>query len=941
MRSSFPSSCTAPHRLALAAAALPAVLAAQSPKHLTSFKELFGWNIGDDYHMATYTQLEAHWKKLAAESDRLKLVDIGPTAEGRPQYMAIISSPKNLANLEHYRDIAARLAHARNLTDEQARALAREGKAIVWEDGGLHATETVGSQQLMETVWQMVTRTDAETLRFLEDDILLAVQANPDGQEMVAKWYMREPDSTKRSLLGLPRLYNKYIGHDDNRDFFISNMPETTNMNRVMFLEWFPEIVYNHHQPGFNVTGAVIFMPPFRDPFNYHFDPLIPVEIEEVGAAMHARLIEHGLPGSGMRSFSNYSTWWNGGLRTIGYFHNTIGLLTEIIGDPTPTAIPLIPDRQLPTGDLPFPAPPQPWHYRQSIDYDVENNRAVLDYASRNRERLLYDMYVKGKRAIDAGSHDSWTITPQRIEALKEANGGATLAGTAPTAGIRGNAVPATLYQSVLHDPKYRDPRGYIIPTNQADFLTATKFVNALLKTGLDVDRATRDFTVNGKTYPVGSYVVKSDQPFRAHVLDMFEPQDHPNDFRYPGGPPIPPYDITGWTLAMQMGVQYDRVYDAFEGPFARIDGLVHAPAGAVVGAANPAGYLVSHRTNDQFILANRLLSAGARVFWSKAPLIADGEELGAGALWIPAAPPVHAIVAQAAKELGLTIHGVAAAPAAGTLELHPVRVGVVDIYGGLMPAGWTRWLLEQYGFSYQLVFPQRLDAGNLNASYDVLVFPDGAYRKAPPSASGGMRVQSGADTPGGGPGIDVASIPTEYRGMLGKVTVEKTVPRLGDFVRNGGTVLTIGSSTALGEPLGAGVTNHLAEIDKGAERPLPPEKFYIPGSLLRVEIDNANPIAFGMPDHADVVFDNSPVFRLAPDAAQRHTAAVAWYGSRRVLESGWAWGQQYLDGGAAVVESSIGKGRVVMYGPEVLFRGQPHGTFKLFFNGVAMEGAR
>ena len=319
--------------------------------------------------------LKRHWKKLASESDRLKLIDIGLTAESRHQYMMVISAPENIRRLDRYKQISQQLAHAENLTDDQAHALAREGKAVVWIDGGLHANETVGSQQEMEWVYQMASRSDPETLRFLNDTIQLCVLANPDGQELVANWYMREKDPEKRSTDFLPVLFQHYIGHDNNRDFYMSNMPETTNMNRQMFIEWFPEIVYNHHQTG--PAGTVIFMPPFRDPFNYNFDPLIPLNVEAVGTAMHQRLVEEGKGGSVQRSGSNYSTWWNGGLRTEAYFHNMTGLLTEIIGNPTPMKIPLVADKQLPTSDWPLPIMPQPWHYRQSIDYEMTNNRAV------------------------------------------------------------------------------------------------------------------------------------------------------------------------------------------------------------------------------------------------------------------------------------------------------------------------------------------------------------------------------------------------------------------------------------------------------------------------------------------------------------------------------------------------------------------------------------
>ena len=291
-------------------------LLASAQRKITTPKEFLGFNIGDDYSVANYTQLDKYWHKIASECDRRKPVDIGPTEAGPrlPKYMMVITSPENPPRKLTIdgKSIAARLARAEGLTDDQAHALAKEGKAVVWIDGGLHASETVGSQQLMEMVYQMASRTDEETMRLLNDVIGLYVLANPDGQEMVANWYMREQDEKKRSLNGLPRLYAKYVGHDDNRDFYMSNMKESTNMNNQLFREWYPQIMYNHHQTG--PAGAVIFMPPFRDPFNYNFDPLIPLGIEMVGTAMHSRLVAEGKGGSAMRTGANYSTWWNGGL---------------------------------------------------------------------------------------------------------------------------------------------------------------------------------------------------------------------------------------------------------------------------------------------------------------------------------------------------------------------------------------------------------------------------------------------------------------------------------------------------------------------------------------------------------------------------------------------------------------------------------------------------
>ena len=948
-----------------------ALASAQAQReNITTPKQAFGFNIGDDYHLANYVQLETYWKQLAAESDRMKLVSMGKTSEGRTQWMAIISSPENIKNLDHYRDIAHELATARDLspahkalTDEQAHALAAEGKAIVWIDGGLHATEVVGSQQIIELVYELNSKTDAETLRFLNDDIILAVFDNPDGMDLVSDWYNREPDLEKRRTSGVPRLWNHYAGHDDNRDFFMSNLAETTNLDRVLFRTWNPEIVYNHHQPG--PPGAVIFVPPFRDPFNYHYDPLIPVDIENVGMAIHTRFIEEGKPGSTMRSGATYSTWYNGGLRTSTYFHNTIGILTEIIGNPTPELLPLVPADQLAHDDLPFPVPPQLWHFSQSIAYEQTANRAILDYASRNREQLLYDTYHMGKNSIEKGEQDSWTITPKRITALEEAakseaparpaggrgrNAAAaeavpaeqhhsttTVATASPDViapANRGPAgVPAELYKTVLHDPAKRDPRGYILPSDQPDFPTATRFVNTLMKNGVTILQATADFTVDGKHYPKNSYIVKADQAFRPQILDMFEAQDHPDDFKYPGGPPIPPYDVTGYTLAFQMGVKVEREFEAFDGPFTEITTDLAVPvAGTITGVAKPAGYLVSHEYNDAFTLTNRLLKAGCDVYWMQSPQPAEGKTLADGALWIPATPKSKTIVETAVAQLGLSAIGVAKAPKGDALKQKTVRIGLADVYGGNMPTGWTRFLLENFEFPYELVYPQNIDAGKLKDKYDVLIFTDGILRL---SGEGGR----GEGFFGGQPKAD--TIPAEFRPWLGSYTKDKSVPALKEFAESGGAILTIGSSTSLSEALALPIVNGLTEMGPaGVARPLPPEKYYIPGSLLRAQVDNTSPLAYGLPASLDMFYDRSPSFRLLPSAALSGVSAVSWYQGDHILDSGWAWGQQYLNGTTAVLEAKVGKGKVFLFGPEIAFRGQPHGTFKFLFNGIAYGAA-
>ena len=381
-------------------------------------KSHFGFSIGDNYHLATFTQTEGYLNKIAATSKKVKLQVIGKTEEGRNQYMVVVSDPANLANIEKYKSIAQKLARAENLIPAEAKKLSNEGKAVVWIDGGLHATEVVGIHQWIETLYQIITRTDEETNRILKSTIILFVHANPDGQELVSNWYMRNSDTLKRTTSGLPRLYQKYIGHDNNRDFFMTNMSESRNMSLQQYVEWMPQILYNHHQTG--PPGTVVAGPPYRDPFNHVYDPLLMTGIDALGAAMSNRLNTESKPGYTMKGGSVYSTWWNGGLRTTAYYHNIIGLLTEIIGSPTPSSIPLVPQRLIPNSGLPNPILPQKWYFKNSIDYSISLNYAVLNYAARYKDELLYNIYTMGHHSIEAGSKDSWTLYPKRADALSE-----------------------------------------------------------------------------------------------------------------------------------------------------------------------------------------------------------------------------------------------------------------------------------------------------------------------------------------------------------------------------------------------------------------------------------------------------------------------------------------------------------------------------------------
>lgn len=912
--------------LALAAAA-PALADVSTPK------QILGHEMGEDRYVPSYSDLVRYWRQLATESDRIKLIDIGPTTEGRRQLMAAVSSPENLQRIEEYRGISERLGRAEGIDESAARALAASGKTVVWVDGGLHASEVEAQTALIQQVYDLVSSDDPEAKRIRDNVIILFAGDNPDGQELVADWYMRFKDPARREadFQSLPKLYHPYIGHDNNRDFYMAEMVETQNITRILYRDWRPQIVLNQHQTG--PAGTVLFMPPFRDPFNYHYEPLVISSLEELGATLESRLLSENKGGGTTRGGAHYDTWYNGNLRTSAYFHNAVGILIEIIGMPVPIEIPFVPERQIAKNDQPLPIKPQMWSMRQSVAYSLSINRSLLGYAAANREKLLFNIWRMGANGIEKGQRDSWTITPDRIAAAHAASA-ATGAKPVPTRTTGSSAIATDFYDKVLLDPAARDARAYVVPADQRDFPTAVRFLNALIKLGVIVERANAPFTANGRSWPAGSYIVRSGQAYRAHVLDMFEPQKYPNNFQYPGGPPIPPADASGYTPAFQMGVRFERVLDALEAPVDRVQGLIKIDAGRITGTGK-AGWLVGHATNNAFILTNRLVKAGVKPAWMTQPIAVAGGPDEPGALWIPHSSRAAPIVERAVAELGLTAEAVDAAPQSERIALHAPRIAMVDLYGGLHPTGWLRWILDQYEFPYTIVYPQRLDRGSLRRDFDVLIVPDAAIPNARSGGEGGMfRGRFDAKQP------DPASIPAEYRPWLGVISAERTLPALKQFTAQGGAILGMGSSASgLIEGLGLPVADALAEMRDGKMQAPPRTDFYVPGALLTATADSAQPLAYGLPPKVDLFFDSSPVFKLTGQASGA-SAPVRFIGTN-LLHSGWAWHQERLDGAAAVLDLPVGQGRVFLFGPEIALRAQTQGAFKLLFNAIYYGAAQ
>ncbi len=479
-------------------------------------ESVFGYKPGADFHLADYELIAKYFQALAAASPRIKLQDIGPTGYGKRLFIAIISSEENLRNLEKYKGIVQQLA-AGKIDEETARKLSEEGKAVVWIDGGLHATEVAGAQHTPEIAYRILTEESSEVQRIRANVIfVLCPVINPDGLDIVAHWYDQNVN-TPYELAPVVQLWNKYVGHDNNRDWYMFNQIESRDVAHVLYQEWFPQIVYNQHQSG--PFPSRIFVPPFDDPMN----PDIPAEVirgvNMVGDAITRRLDAENKVGAVSRM--GFDAWWNGGMRTAPYYHNMVGILTEtaLFDYATPG---YYPPKRLPktfanglSAKEPSMFYPSPWRggwwrLRDAVDYMVTGDMAVLDIAARRKEQWLFDFWKMCHREIASG--------------------------------------------------EMGEPYAYVIPNEQHDSTAAGDMLFALQLGGVQIREATSSFSANGATYPAGTLILPAAQPFRPYLIDLMEPQHYPDLRIYPGGPPKRPYDMTGWTLPLQMGVKVIRM---------------------------------------------------------------------------------------------------------------------------------------------------------------------------------------------------------------------------------------------------------------------------------------------------------------------------------------------------------------------------------------------
>jgi hypothetical protein len=843
----------------------------------TSPETYLGFKVGADQKLADYDQIQGYFKKLASESPKIKLLEIGTSALKKPMFMAVISSEQNMAKLDTYRDITKRLRNAADLTPAEARKLSLQGKAILLITCSIHASEIGSSQMSLELAYDLVTgKTPFEADKVLNDVIVLLVPTiNPDGEQMVTEWY-RKYVGTPYEGGNMPWLYHAYAGHDDNRDFFMFNLPETRAVAKIMYQDWMPQIHIDEHQMG--STGARLFLPPFMDPPIPNASPLVWRSVNLLGAGMSYDLQKNGF--SGVEHGRSFTGWWIGACDDTDWLHNAAGLLSEMasvrIASPIyvePTELP--DDYAKKSMGFVDPWPGGWWRLRNIVDYELTLSMSLVKTAATRKEDFLYNFYLMNKDAID-----------------KRAKG---------------------------------EPYGYIISARQDDYPTTLKMLEVLMLGGVQIHQAKEDFLADGKAYPAGSFLIKLGQPYKAYAWALLEKQKYPDLRQYPGGPPIPPYDSAGWTLPLQMGVSCDEIKNAFT---VKMDKLERVPYPAVKAPAASAGWVVlDARANASYAVVFGLLKDQAEVYRSKAPVTAGGFEAAAGSFLIKNSPQAAKALPGLLTKFHLEARTLADAASLPKAPLKNPRLGLYQSWRGNMDEGWTRYLFDDMGIPYTTLhnadFKPAKDAKEpkviLKDKYDVIIFTDENYDV----------IKTGKPNPTSPYARFMGSTwPPEYEGGIETAGVDA----LKAFVEQGGILVTLNNACELVfKEFQPPARNALERVDQS--------KFFCPSSILRLEVDNTTPIGYGMPSEAGGMFVRSLAFDTNLPPYNWDRKVVASYPKDGVLLSGWLLGEDQIARKAAVVDTRYQKGRIILIGFRCQHRAESHGTYKFLLNALLYPG--
>ncbi len=862
-------------------------------------EQFFGFQIGTDGEMARYPKVVEYLEHLAEASDRVAFEVLGKTTMGNPYVLARFSSAKNLSRMDRLVEITHQLADPRDLSEEQAMALAREGVPFYLLFSTIHSTEVGNGQAIIEIAYRLATEDSAEINEILDNLVLLLVPSqNPDGQVLVLDhWYKTQGTQYDRRY---PDLYHKYVGHDDNRDWFMFTQIETRYAIEKVQNVYKPQLTHDMHQMG--STGARIWVPPFKDPYDPNIHPIIMQAQAQIGFAMASALISEGKGGV---AYADIFDYW-APARQYMVYHGQPRILTELasanIADPfvNPAGedVPLGP--QDIRWNFPKPYEKAVWRLGDIVDYAITAEFGGLEHMAKYHTTWLENFYK---------IHRDW----------------------------------------VGHD---EPPYAFILSSDQRDPFETYELLEILETGDVEIHRAKAAFSAAGKNYPAGSWVVLVAQPSGAFAKTMLEKQIYPQLRYYEGGPPIPPYDVTAQTLGMLMGVDVVQVESPFEADLERLESI--APLEAPPVGRPGWAYLVGPESNAGFLALARLQKENVPVFRAAAEFSSGGRSFAPGTWIVPRGGKAGELLQEVAEETGLVISAADRAPGvAGYRMKLPTRVGLWKVANN-MPAGWMMWLFEQYGFNHQVMASTDFEK-DLSAAYDVIVLPSGTSKErmirglSPEQhdeswkwaygvgeagwESLGQWVRSGGTLVAVGSAVETArelcdlpiekSLPVRQRSFRRAARTEPvSEPRIAESQANQMIRDAFQSPTRLMTTLREKVVD-------------PASVFFCPGSRLKHEYNINHPVAYGMPEEWPVFFRYDQAYHIKPGFDIQAESVSRYPNVDDMVASGWLLGGELLRDQANVMAFQVGRGKVVTLASQVAFRTQPRATFKLLFNAI------
>jgi hypothetical protein len=886
------------------------VVSAQAPTGLQTPEQFAGHRIGADNKLVRWDRIVEYMTLVSKSSDRVRVRELGKSTNGEPFIALEISAPATLKDLDRYKALERKLYFQGGApTDAERDEIFRDGKAVVLVTCSIHATEIGASQMVLELVHRLATEDSPAVRKILDNVIFVLVPSlNPDGQIMITDWFNKNL-GTEFANSPLPYLYHPYVGHDNNRDMYMFTQKESQLTAALLWHDWFPAVWLDEHQMGSN--NARIFVMPATDPINPNVHPLIYRWNGLFGQSQAASLEAAGK--EGIIYNSTYTNFWQGAMAWSGWWHNQVGLLTEVasvrIAAPTeqqraePGRSPLAQPAGAAeasarggagagagtgrggnasvTGPLPPPTDtlsrteyPRPWlggrwTLRDIVDYELVATMALLETAADRRETLLRQIYQVNLETVEAG--------------------------------------------------KKGDPAAILIPIEgQHDPRQAAHLAEKLRLAGVEVHRAKAAFQADGKSYAAGTFVIPMAQVFARYAKDILEKQTYPEVRRAAGAPPEAPYDVSGWSLGKLLGVEHVVVKAPLPGSIA-LERVTAPPVFAGTVSGGGPRFAFDYRGPDAALAINRLLERGAAISLETAR-DADGSAEQAARVVVAGAP--RNAVEKVARDLGFTISAASAAKNGGSngaaygtsangrpIAIKTPRIAMYDTWnGGNMDEGWTRWVLEQYGFKSTRLHNEEIKAGKLREKYDAIVLPDQPLRSI-------------LD------GNTATTTRPEYRGGIG----DEGVASLKAFVADGGTLIALGASSDL-------IIAKFPVPVRNLKNDLTREQHFAPGTILRIEVDTTHPVGYGMADVTNGFYNNSPFFALVEGFESQRPTVVARYPNTDVVASGWLRGEALMAGRAAVVSIDMNPGRIVLFGLRPQHRAQTHATFPLLFNALFLS---